>query len=109
VSFHRGVYPVERVSVRRQRGQHLGQVLAHVLDARPHDLFDQVLAGRKVVVDGRRLYFRLIGHVGEPGPGVALAAQDVRGRSRIRSLVLADLEPVSSAARPAPVFLLTSQ
>jgi len=38
VCLDRGVDAVQRVGVGRQRGQDPGHVLAHMRDARPHDL-----------------------------------------------------------------------
>src|SRR4029077_20083214 len=65
VRFDRRVDAVQRVRVRRQRGQDSGHVLAYVRDARPHDLLDQVVTGREIVVDGRRLDLGLVGDVAQ--------------------------------------------
>ena len=79
VRLDRGVDPVQRVGAGRQRGQDPGHVLAHVRDARPHDLLDQVVTGREVVVDGRRLDLRLVGHVAQPRARIPFPAEHVRG------------------------------
>src|SRR5207302_6364040 len=63
----------------RQRGQDPGHVLAYVHDARPHDLLDQVIAGREIVVDSRRLDLRLVGDVAQPRARVPFPAEHVRG------------------------------
>ena len=79
VRLDRRVDAVQRVRVRRQGGQDPGHVLAYVRDARPHDLLDQVVTRREVVIDGRCLDLRLVGDVAQPRARVPFPAEHVRG------------------------------
>ncbi len=53
-------------------------MLAHVGDAHPHDLLDQVVAGAVVVIDRRGLQFGLLGDVCQSKAGIAFHAQHMR-------------------------------
>ena len=68
---------VESRCVGRQCLQRCLEVFAHVGESAGHHLFDQVITGGEVVVDGRGLNVCPLGDVGQPGPGVALSAQHV--------------------------------
>src|ERR1700694_548213 len=54
-------------------------MFAHIGDAAEHHLFDEIVSGSEVVVDGGRLNLGVLGDVRESRSRIPFDAQDVRG------------------------------
>lgn len=71
VNFYCSQDPIQRGGIRWQGTQRLLQVDTQFVDTTEHHRFDEIIAGREVVVDRRRLEVCMLRDIGQSGTGKA--------------------------------------